>query len=83
MDYVFTCPNCNIPFVVRARDFNCRILRHAVYKTTLQPIPPHSTKIECERLISEGSIYGCACPLKIIDSLSGVQSFDVVICDYI
>jgi len=88
MDYTFTCLHCHEPFVIAYKDFNCRILRHGVFKSTLEPIPPHSTKEECEALLQSGMIYGCTGPLQIVDlSASGMDTpngnFMLVICDYI
>lgn len=83
MDYIFTCLHCQQPFVVKHNDFNCRILRHGVFKDTLQPIPPHATKEECDAFVKSGTIYGCAGPLQIVDAATTTHGFDVVICDYI
>ena len=83
MDHVFTCLHCHEPFVVSHNDFNCRILRHGVYKHNLQPINPHATKEECDTLLRDGTIYGCAGPLQITASSSASSSYDIRICDYI
>ncbi len=81
MDHTFTCLHCNEPFVVAHREFNCRILRHGVFKHNLQPINPHSSKEECDKLVLNHSIYGCGKPLQIIDNSGG--GYQVIICDYI
>ena len=86
MDHVFTCLHCQQPFVIRDTEFNCRILRHGVFKETLQPIPPHATKEECDALVRSGAIHGCAGPLQIVEAAETTTTtnrFDVVICDYI
>ena len=88
MDHVFTCLHCHEPFVVSHNDFNCRILRHGVYKHNLQPIPPHATKEECDALLRDDAIYGCAGPLQIVASASeststSASAFELRICDYI
>ncbi len=94
MDYVFTCKHCQEPFVVSGNDFNCRILRHGVYKHNMEHIPPHASKEECDALVRDGLIFGCGRPLRIIDTTTtttttdaNVQSpppiYDVVVCDYI
>ena len=86
MEYIFTCLHCHEPFIVRSSDFNCRILRHGAYKATLEPIPPHATKDECDALVQSGTIYGCAGPLQIVagdGAVAGDGTWDVVICDYI
>lgn len=64
-DFVFICLHCGEPFVIRDSEFNCRILRHGVYRDTMQPMNPHAPKEECERLIHEEKIYGCGKPLRI------------------
>lgn len=81
MDYIFRCRHCNEDFIVNRNDFNCMILRHAVYKSNMQYIPPHSSEEECTRLLQNGEIFGCGKPLKIITLENG--TFDVIICDYI
>ena len=81
MDHVFTCLHCQEPFVISHNEFNCRILRHGVYKHNLQPINPHATKEECDALLRDDSIYGCAGPLQIIASAQG-SAFEIRICDY-
>jgi hypothetical protein len=83
MDHVFTCLHCQEPFVVRDSEFNCRILRHGVFKETLQPIPPHATKDECYALVRSGTIHGCAGPLQIVQVSNTTNGYDVIICDYI
>jgi len=88
-DYVFTCLHCDEPFIIHHNDFNCKILRHGVYKHNLQPINPHATKSECETLVSSGQIYGCAGPLMITKSPGNGGSSDrsggyaLTICEYI
>ena len=84
--HVFTCLHCNEPFVIHDADFNCKILRHGVYKQNLQPMNPHAPKEECDALVASGQIYGCAGPLLITtreSSESTGDKFSVVICDYI
>lgn len=88
MEYIFICLHCHEPFIVRGSDFNCRILRHGAYKATLEPIPPHATKEECDALVQSGTIYGCAGPLQIVaggggGGGGGDDDWRVVICDYI
>jgi hypothetical protein len=88
MDYTFTCLHCHEPFIIADKEFNCRILRHGVFKSTLEPIPPHATKEECDALLRSGTIYGCAGPLQIVESSSSAAAavdgrFTLVICDYI
>ena len=81
MEYMFTCLHCQEPFVISHKEFNCRILRHGVYKHNLQPINPHATKEDCDTLLRNESIYGCAGPLQIVASPAGL--YEIYICDYI
>jgi hypothetical protein len=97
MDYVFICKHCEEPFVVSHVDFNCRILRHGVYKRDMKHIPPHASKEDCDALVRDGLIYGCGRPLKIVETATTTTTttstttstdaksptYDVVICDYI
>jgi len=73
------CPHCQC--LVYIENINCAIFRHAVYKSTQEPIPPHSTKEVCDRLVQEGLVYGCAAPFKLVPNADG--GYDAVICDYI
>jgi hypothetical protein len=83
-DYVFTCLHCEQTFIIHINDFNCKILRHGVYKHNLEQINPHATKEECDALVASGQIYGCAGPLLITKSgTDGGHSYRVTICDYI
>jgi hypothetical protein len=82
-DHIFECLHCGEKFVIREDDFNCRILRHAVYKNTLNQINPHSSKEECERLVYEDLVYGCAKPLRILPCKNSNGEYDLEICDYI
>ena len=85
-DHIFTCLHCHEPFVISHKDFNCRILRHGVYKHNLQPINPHATKDECDALVRDGAIYGCAGPLQIQTATTATAAtavYEIVICEYI
>ncbi len=85
-DHIFTCLHCHEPFVISHKDFNCRILRHGVYKHNLQPIHPHATKDECDALVRDGAIYGCAGPLQIQTATATATTtavYEIVICEYI
>jgi len=80
MDYVFVCKHCNENFIINLKDFNCKILRHGVYKSNLQHINPHESKINCDNLVNNNLIYGCGKPLLIVQK---DNEYDVEICDYI
>lgn len=75
--HFFTCPHCHGTIMVHHAELNCRIFRHGVYRNSNQPIPPHASKQECERLIAAKLIEGCGKPFRITDSMEAVE------CDYI
>ena len=75
-DYYFCCPHCGFPVVVAEEDVRCTIFRHAVFKATMEPIPPHSSKQECDALVEEGKVHGCGKPFKF-------DGTTVVACGYI
>ena len=69
------CPHCQL--FVWIEQVNCRIFRHAVYKNTGEPIPPHSAESECLRLVTEDKVWGCAKPFRLN------SNNEPEICDYI
>jgi uncharacterized C2H2 Zn-finger protein len=78
--YIFECPNCGGVVQVQKNETRCCIFRHAVYKNTFQQIGPHTPKVECDRLINQGLVEGCAKPFRFIFSGDGNW---VEECDYI
>jgi len=80
MDITLECPHCKIPFIINEKDLNCCIVRHAVLKSNMQQINPHAPKAECDRLVAENLVLGCAKPVKIIKKK---DEYETVICDYI
>lgn len=80
-EYIFKCLHCEEYFIINKNDFNCKILRHAVYKHNMEQINPHLSKDECDRLVKDDLVYGCAKPLIIIQKND--EYYDVNICDYI
>jgi hypothetical protein len=76
-DIVFVCLHCSEPFIIREQEFNCRILRHGVYRATMEPMNPHASREECERLVRDNLIYGCGKPLRITNTNA------LEICEYI
>lgn len=84
-DYIFFCIHCKEPFVISHKEFNCRILRHGVYKTNLQPINPHASKDECDTFVRDGLIFGCGKPLRIVDAMTdgADRLYSIIGCDYI
>lgn len=81
MDIIFQCCHCNNSFIVNEKEFNCKILRHGIYKNNLKQIDPHLPKNKCDELYKKNLIYGCGKPLKIIKN--DENEYDVIICDYI
>jgi len=78
--YIFSCPHCNQEIEVKKNELNCCIFRCGIYKNNYNQIPPHSSKIECNRLKNLDLIFGCSKPFKfiIIDNVK-----KIIICDYI
>ena len=75
MELIVECPHCGASVIIEA--LNCRIFRHAIFKSTGMQINPHASKAECTKTISEDLIYGCGKPFQVnIDNVA-------VECDYI
>ncbi len=77
--YFFECPHCQKLVAVQKDAIKCTIFRHGSYKggkKDKQPIPPHTKKEECDRLVEEDLIYGCGKPFKF-------DGAKVEICGYI
>ena len=75
--HLFICPHCNGGIMVHPGELNCRIFRHGVYRHSGEPIPPHTSKEECDRLVAQKLIEGCGKPFRVTDTM------EVVVCDYI
>lgn len=76
--FIITCPHCFSQVVIE--EINCRIFRHAVYRSSGEQMSPHAPKEECDEAIRSGSVYGCAGPFRI--DLSGNQ-WITSICHYV
>lgn len=63
--------------MVHSTELHCRIFRHGIYRESREPISPHASKEECERLVTENIIEGCGKPFRVTDSM------EAVVCDYI
>jgi len=61
------CPYCENDIFIMEREINCAIFRHGVYKTNMEPIPPHSTMDQCEYLVKHNLIYGCGKPFRLVN----------------
>lgn len=78
--YIFNCPHCNQKIQVGKDEVNCRIFRCGIYKNNCKPIPPHTSKDECDRLKNNNLIYGCSKPFKFV-TIDKINSINI--CDYI
>lgn len=67
--FIVECPHCLDSIVIFHHEINCRIFRHAVYKSTYQQVNPHLSKVECDRLVQSQLVYGCGKPFRINDHL--------------
>lgn len=80
-----SCPHCNGAIIIYRNEINCQIFRHGAYITSMQQIPPHAPKAECDMLVSQGLVVGCAKPFRVEyrTDASGNQMLIAVECDYI
>lgn len=76
----FVCPHCQGTVQVGRREINCKIFRHGAFKTTNEPINPHASKEECDRLTNFNLIHGCGKPFQLF--IDSGQMF-VKQCEYI
>ena len=74
--YYFNCPHCDMLCQVHKSDIRCTIFRHAIYKKNLQNVNPHASKEECEKMLLNNEVYGCAKPFKFTGT-------NVEVCGYI
>lgn len=78
VNIIVICPHCLVPILIE--QLNCCIFRHGTFIKTGQQIPPHSSKIDCDKYINHNLIYGCGNPFKIIKKNT---EYYAVVCDYI
>lgn len=79
-DIVVKCPHCGGVVVVAPKDIRCAIFRHGIFKRTGEPVPPHSTKVDCERFVERDEIWGCGGPFRLVKE---GKVWCAVVCDYI
>ena len=79
-ELIVVCPHCSV--LVLIEQLNCCIFRHAVFKNNFEPIHPHLPKVDCEKLIFDNLVYGCARPFQIVPQ-EKTNTFIVKIIDYI
>ena len=77
--YFFDCPHCGGTVIVMRNQVNCKIFRHGIHKITNQQINPHASKVECDKLINDDLVFGCAKPFRLV---MGQKPY-AEICDYI
>lgn len=75
---IVLCPHCDIYIFIEK--LNCCIFRHAVLISTKNQINPHTSKEDCDNLISQNLILGCGKPFKIIKY---GEKITAEICEYI
>ena len=73
MSLSLSCPHCGGE--IQILQVNCGIFRHAVFKNGRQ-LDPHAPKEECEQVVKDNLVYGCAKPFQIVDGKA-------IKCEYI
>jgi hypothetical protein len=77
--YFFKCPHCDQEIVVQINELNCKIFRHAIYKSNYQQVDPHLNKQQCDNLLLSNLVYGCCKPFEIIEKENKLYSIK---CEY-
>lgn len=80
MTFYFNCPYCNGNIQIEKNELNCRIFRHAIFRHDGNQLNPHAPQKECERVVEQNLVYGCAKPFKIIN-IDGKET--IIKCEYI
>ena len=62
--YYFECPHCKQICQVPRNEIRCTIFRHAMYKHNMSNINPHASQRECEKMLWNDEVYGCAKPFR-------------------
>lgn len=73
------CPHCQC--FVYIEIIACAIFRHGTFKHNNEPIPPHTSKELCDKLVAQDHIWGCGKPFKLVIQPDG--TYVPEICDYI
>jgi hypothetical protein len=63
--YMFECPQCMCVFTIHESELACKIARHGANLDGV-PINPHASWDECMRLLDEGKMMGCGCPVRFV-----------------
>ena len=78
--YLLQCPHCDGTVFVLSHEIRCRIFRHGVFRDTGQPIPPHSSKEDCDAWSAANRLYGCGKPFRVEWKETG---WVALVCDYL
>jgi len=82
MSYIIKkCPYCDLLVLLPKQEFNCKIYRHGILKSSMKQIDPHLDKVVCDTLAREGLIYGCGKPFKITHIIG--DNYKIEKCGYI
>jgi hypothetical protein len=81
MEIEVQCPHCQGYVVIALAELNCCIFRHAVYADSYHQIPPHASEAECQALLAQNLVLGCAKPFQVVRAENG--DYSAVACDYI
>lgn len=66
-------PDCPMEFMIADSEIHCGIFRCGVMRGSGDQIAVHATKEQCQRMLAEEMVYGCARPFTITkDPESGV-----------
>ena len=60
--FYVACPHCALYCQIRSADINCKIFRHAVIRSTMAFVDPHSSKQMCDKWVEDGLVWGCGKP---------------------
>jgi hypothetical protein len=77
---IVTCPHCES--LVEIAQLNCCIFRHAILKSTMQQIDPHTCKEMCDEYVTKGLIYGCGKPFRVAHD-DREKCYVATKCDYV
>lgn len=59
MSNVYSCPKCNESIIIEPNDFRCGQFVHAIYKSNMKRVNPHSKSSFVQKLIKSGKVFGC------------------------
>ena len=79
MSIIVQCPHCGD--FISILELNCQIFRHAVFISNGEQINPHASKEECDLVIEQRLVYGCAKPFRLVKTNDG--AFLAEKCNYI